>query len=646
MKTGSLCARLGLAALTMLLCSCRVSPTGKLLGVSVGSQPWRVLETKHFTLKIEAIEAEAQAVAVELEAQYRLLSDLAFPMDKDPDLHTDVIVFRTEEDYRRVGPKGSDGYFTGAFGTARLGMPAFITYGGISPSSRRILLHELTHRFVHYAFPQLPVWLNEGLASYYQTAVVKDGKAELGRGVFHLAWGDDWKHGVPLSELPAVSDLFTMDAKTFYAARAVPDEAKGTDVETKAQHRQEANYASSWATVHAMLNLSPGASDRLHTWLERMAAGDSAQGAFSKAFAGVKLADLDVLRQSAAQSWANGDVTLLKTDYEIQRDVAPPSREMSEAEVDVFWGDVMFEGGREEDYPEMKRRATAAIAADPSMVEGYLLAANYHHLKFDDHAVLEDLRSATRVAPDSEDAATALFSEVTYSPDPETRREADALLKKWLPRAASARMLNNMAWYLVTHNRAAEAILPAKKSAKADPSCHECFDTGALAYFRTGEIQTAVELEEFAANLGGERRVGKVYMERLDLFRAANNALIEWKKQPAAGPDAELPKDVVRTFAAAQKAGFDVCRHIAKESSRSGVVVVRATIGKDGKVTDGEALAPEEWDGLESKPTDRPVTDVGVTSCVLEQLQSTRFPENAAPTKFTYAYTIDLNKRR
>ncbi len=42
----------------------------------------------------------------------------------------------------------------------------------------RGLTHELTHRFVHFYLPGAPRWLNEGLAKYYSTMVIEDGKVE------------------------------------------------------------------------------------------------------------------------------------------------------------------------------------------------------------------------------------------------------------------------------------------------------------------------------------------------------------------------------------------------------------------------------------------------------------------------------------
>ncbi|MEZ4299981.1 MAG: hypothetical protein R3B70_33845 [Polyangiaceae bacterium] len=640
MKMLSRCASAALLVSAALLPACRVSPTGKFLGVSVGEQRWHIVQTPHFTLRIEAIKAEAQAVAVELESSYQLLADLGFPMDKDPGLHSGVVIFRTQEEYERVGPAGSSGYFASGFGPWDAFGSTFVCYGGISQSTRRVVLHELTHRFVHYVFPQAPIWLHEGLAQYYETVVLRDGKAELGLGPRRLTRTAD-ASSLSVDLLPDTSALMAMDAQAFYAARSVPKEASDTDVGEEAARKQGHNYASAWALVQGLKNGAPRDAEQLQAWLEKMAAGKPAQAAFDEAFAGRDLAELDAARLAAANAWADHRATVMRTDYEVRRDSPPEARELSPAEVEIVRGFALLMGATRKDFPELKERARAALEADPTLPEAHLLEARYRALQYDDLGELEELRAAVKVGPDSEVAAKALFSVLSKSQREGAHEEAEALLSSWLPRAKTASLLNNLAWYMVLHGRVEEAIPLSRKSVKLDPSCHECFDTAAFALLRTGELRGAIEVEEIAAGLAGERPPAATYFKIIGLYRAANTAVVLWKKRPEPGTDPSvLPPSVIEAIVAAQKPGMDACSRLGKASSPSGAVLVTAAIGEDGKVTEARLVPPEEWSALQKPPTEPPLKDEAVIRCAVEQIRLARFPPSSAPSQFTYTISL------
>src|SRR4051812_33149438 len=96
----------GLIACVLLL-SCQISPTGTLIGPSFGDQPWWLVRSAHFTVRSDVGQTEAREIAIDLERTYRILLDLGFPMEKDPCIVTQVIVFRTEPEYKRVGTRNS-----------------------------------------------------------------------------------------------------------------------------------------------------------------------------------------------------------------------------------------------------------------------------------------------------------------------------------------------------------------------------------------------------------------------------------------------------------------------------------------------------------------------------------------------------------
>jgi hypothetical protein len=90
------------------------------------------------------------------------------------------------------------------------------------------LRHEVTHGYLHSALPRLPLWLDEGLAEYF----------EVGRGHqgFHTA------HGALLHQL-------------LRTGAWQPDLARLESLETAGNMTQQ-DYAESWAWVHFLLETS------------------------------------------------------------------------------------------------------------------------------------------------------------------------------------------------------------------------------------------------------------------------------------------------------------------------------------------------------------------------------------------------------
>jgi len=83
---------------------------------------------------------------------------------------------------------------------------------------RRIFQHELTHRFVHYFIPASPVWLNEGMACFYETMSVVHGEAIIGESKFHFVRGLTAPAAlIDIEDLPRASTLLAMRPEQFYA---------------------------------------------------------------------------------------------------------------------------------------------------------------------------------------------------------------------------------------------------------------------------------------------------------------------------------------------------------------------------------------------------------------------------------------------
>jgi len=101
------------------------------------------------------------------------------------------------------------------------------------------LRHEVTHGYLHSSVSHLPLWLDEGLAEYYEVA-----PGAKGLNPVHLEQLERWRS----------RGLWRPDLKRL--------EAIGPSGELS-----QIDYAEAWAWVHLMLNSSPQAAEHLRRYL-------------------------------------------------------------------------------------------------------------------------------------------------------------------------------------------------------------------------------------------------------------------------------------------------------------------------------------------------------------------------------------------
>lgn len=104
------------------------------------------------------------------------------------------------------------------------------------------LRHEVAHGYLHAAIPNLPLWLDEGLAEYFE---VDRGQRGLNRAHLDQLIDDmeaeSWQPELPrLEKLAAISDM------------------------------NQADYAESWAWVYFLLETTPHRRELLHRYLAEL----------------------------------------------------------------------------------------------------------------------------------------------------------------------------------------------------------------------------------------------------------------------------------------------------------------------------------------------------------------------------------------
>lgn len=144
------------------------------------------------------------------------------------------------------------------------------------PGNRRrtfeVLQHEGFHQFAWHTFgPELPVWLNEGLAQYFESAVLRDGNLSLGMirrpRIEKVRQAINTQSALPLDKLMAITG-----EQWSGNLREDPDHAALC-------------YAQSWSLVFYLIHGDNGRhKPQLTDYLKRLSKGDSHADAQFMAF--------------------------------------------------------------------------------------------------------------------------------------------------------------------------------------------------------------------------------------------------------------------------------------------------------------------------------------------------------------------------
>jgi hypothetical protein len=196
-------------------------------------ETWVQVTSPHFIVATDGSEKQGRHVADQLE-RMRSVFHAAFPkINMDSGGPIVVIAVKGEKDFRTLEPEA---YL--AKGSIRLGGLFLRT-----PDKNYILMrldaegehpyavvyHEFTHFLISRSSGWMPLWLNEGLAEFYQNTEIREKEASLGEASAEdLLW-------LRQNRLLPLETLFTVDHNSPY----YHEEKKGSIF-----------YAESWALTH------------------------------------------------------------------------------------------------------------------------------------------------------------------------------------------------------------------------------------------------------------------------------------------------------------------------------------------------------------------------------------------------------------
>lgn len=320
-------------------------PTGAPVTAAPVKDVWMKVQAKHFTLIGNAKEKEIRRVGTQLE-QFRYVFTSLLPKARlDDSVPTTVIVFKDDGAYKPYKPtyNGKTVSVAGYFVSDR--QRNFITLtpnpGGEYPFG--VIFHELVHLIVRDNMKSTPLWLNEGLAEYYATLLVKDGDRKIELGNAHT-----W-HLLRLREekLMPIQALFDVDHRS---------------PEYNERDKQGVFYAQSWALVHFFMTGDRGKRrQQFGKFLNLLNTGLTSAEAFQTAFK----TDLPTLEKELT-AYIRGNQFFIETataKEPLVFDGEMTAEPYSEADATATLGDLLLMTGRKE---EAEAHVKKALALDPN----------------------------------------------------------------------------------------------------------------------------------------------------------------------------------------------------------------------------------------------------------------------------------------
>lgn len=286
---------------------------------------WLEVKTPHFIVITDGGEAQARRIAVQFERMHALFAKLLPGSREDTAAKVVVLAFRNRKGFEAVEPEAYlqkhslelAGLFLSredkSFILVRLDAPGEHPYGTV--------YHEYTHYMVRHV-TSLPLWLNEGLAQFYQNTEIDATTARTGE--------------------PSVNDVYLLRG-----AKLIPLSTLFAVDHTSPYYHEEDKggifYAEAWALTHyLMIQDRTRGTDLLQNYAKRVLEGEDSVTAAEHAFG--SLQELGTALEGYIQ---HGTYMMLKTPLpntvkEADFDVQP----LATADADAVRAEVLVEDGR------------------------------------------------------------------------------------------------------------------------------------------------------------------------------------------------------------------------------------------------------------------------------------------------------------
>jgi len=200
------------------------------------SDRWIEVRSPRFTVVTNSGVVQGRRIAAQFE-RIRSIFHQSYPeIENDPELPVVILAVKRKDQFRQLAPKtysskqslATHGLFVHASDKNYILMRLDAEAGNPYP----LVFHEYTHVFLREAYDRMPLWLNEGLAEFYENTEIYDQEVLLGE--------PNRQHLRFLREhtLLPLETLFATDERSFYYV----DKKKGSVF-----------HAECWALAHYLL---------------------------------------------------------------------------------------------------------------------------------------------------------------------------------------------------------------------------------------------------------------------------------------------------------------------------------------------------------------------------------------------------------
>lgn len=279
---------------------------------------WRVVEVEGFVLLGDVSGATLERLAADILVMRESMEQATGLTLRSP-LPTRVFAFRTAAGFapfRDALLGAPDRAVAGVFAARDHGNYVLLNLAE-SWRGNQVLYHELAHFFLHNTLPDLPLWLDEGLAEFTSTFSRTRRGAEIGHPhQLHL----QLLFEEPLIPLETLFEV-THDSPWYVDPLRSPR-----------------FYAQAWALTHYLLLGDPDGTRGLGRFLTLSAQGISAVEAFEQGFQ-VTFRDMEEALRGYLRRGVSGSVRVPVTGPVLP--AVPPARALTRAELLVSLADLL-----------------------------------------------------------------------------------------------------------------------------------------------------------------------------------------------------------------------------------------------------------------------------------------------------------------
>jgi tetratricopeptide (TPR) repeat protein len=308
---------------------------------------WTSVRSKNFFLVGNASEKEIRQVATRLEQFRDVFTKLFAGANFTSPVPTTVVVFKNDSAYKPFKPV-VDGKISDVAGYFQSGQDVnyiTLTPGRGDADPFQTIYHEYVHLLVDNTLGRsnVPAWFNEGLAEYYSTFDIVDGrKVWLGK------LDENHLYLLRQAKLQPLQTLFALDNYSLHRNK---------------RDARQLFYAQSWALVHYLILGNNGARlPQVNAFLNALARNRPMEEAFRESFQTDFAAMEKELRKyiDGRNFMAQVATFERKIEFDSEMTAAP----LSEAEAEAYLGDLLLHTDRAE---EAVKRLEGAVRLDPKL---------------------------------------------------------------------------------------------------------------------------------------------------------------------------------------------------------------------------------------------------------------------------------------